>query len=177
MMHPISGWRFARALAAVVLLSVLCSVDVAYGALNASVGVSPDTGHGSLVGDASVIGSFVPPREPIGFSGLALPANPGSFNPLEAPSDIASNPDASGLVNRGLSQTPGVAKVRDDLAVVNAATTATTATTADTATQPIPAPTEYMLLAGGLLILWGALRWKNRARPLVDMPRSCLKKR
>ena len=92
---------------------------------------------------------------------------------LESPSDIAFNPDSSGLVHRGLSHTPDVAKIRDDLGVGVAATTATTAITA---TPPIPEPTEYRLLAGGLLILWGALRWKNRSRRIVGMPRSRWKK-
>lgn len=54
----------------------------------------------------------------------------------------------------------------------HSAGTANSANTANTATQPAPAPTEYMLLAGVLLILWGILRWKHRARRSVYTPRS-----
>ena len=91
--------------------------------------------------------SLKPPRETVDFSGPASPTNPSSS-----------------------SQARELAQLRTELAVANTADTTTAAT-------PIPEPTEYMLLAGGLLILWGSLRWKNRTRRPVNTPRSRLKKR
>ena len=94
--------------------------------------------------------------EPIDFSGRASRASATSPASPANPSTI--------------SRAHEFAKHRAELAVANTADSTTAAI-------PIPAPTEYMLLAGGLLILWGSLRWKNRTRRPVNAPRSRLKKR
>ena len=128
---------------------MLLSVNIAHGAPNASLDVSPDTGHAIPAADTSFAGSLKP-REPIDFSGVASPASPTNAS--------------------SISQAHEFAQLRAELAVANTADTTAAAT-------PIPEPTEYMLLAGGLLILWGSLRWKNRTRRPVNAPRSRLKKR
>ena len=164
MTYPYKHCRFARAPATVALgwalrwalWSMLLSVNITHSASNASFDVSPDTGHAIPAGDTSFIGSLNPPREPIDFSGRARPASPTSPT---SPTNASS-----------ISQAHEFAQLRAELAVANTADTTTAAT-------PIPEPTEYMLLAGGLLILWGSLRWKNRTRRPVNTPRSRLKKR
>lgn len=170
MTYPYRRYRFARALAVVALGPALWSAlllgGTAHGAPNVSVDALPDFRRGIPADDASLSGSLAPSRASIDFGGVASLANPGSFSHLESPSGIAFNLDPSGSVDRGFSQLDDFAAVRKDLAVDD------TASTSNPAAPPIPEPTEYMLLAGGLLILWAVLRWKNRARRTVNAPRS-----
>lgn len=159
MTHPYRRYRFAQALAGTALWSALLSVSSpAHGALDASVDRSPGTGHRIAASDASNIESFMRSRELIDFSGVLGLANPSSFSHPESPSGIALDLDTAVFVNRGLRLTRDFSEFRNDPGIVGTRTVATAAT------QSIPEPTEYMLLAGGLLILWAVLRWKSRAR-------------
>jgi len=149
MTYPFRGCLFARARARARALAA-----VALWSALLSVGTS----HGAVNGSVDMSPD----------SAHGTPAGDarsiGSFSHLGSPSGLAFILDRSESVDRGLSHTHDLAEVRLDLAVVSAAA------------QPIPEPTEYMLLAGGLLILWGALRWKNRTRRPFNAPRSRLKR-
>ena len=148
MTYPFRRCLFARARARALVAVALWSALLTVGAAHGAVNVSVDMLPDSARGTPAGDASSI-----------------GSFSHLGSPSGLTFILDRSESVDRGLSYTHDLAEAPLDLAVVNAAA------------HPIPEPTEYMLLAGGLLILWGALRWKNRARrPFNRPPRSRLKR-
>lgn len=86
---------------------------------------------------------------------------------------------AHGALNAGVDVLPDTGRVipaADGLDKSVFVNLRNTANTAKAATQPVPEPTEYVFLAGGLLILWVSLRWKECARRSGKAPRSRLKR-
>ena len=144
MTYPFRCCFFARARARALAAVALWSALLSVGTAHGAVSGSVDMSPDSAHGTPAGDASSI-----------------GSFSHLGSRSGLAFILDRSESVDRGLSYTHDLAEAPLDPAVVNAAA------------QPIPEPTEYMLLAGGLLILWGALRWKNRARRTFNgLPRS-----